>query len=102
MALVGDWTASEALRKLDPEDIVGLAETMLIGPDEVRVRIQKARPDAHLREIFREWPSLARELNNCTVARAVRLRLVESIAEVTGCDARMVAWILDSSSPRAR
>lgn len=100
MGLTGDLTMAEA-KGLGEELLTEIVATTQLSRQLVRRRLDSAPRNAWIRKIFvDEWPDLAGELANQTVASAKANDLVGMIAKVTKLDYRTVQFVLDQVSGR--
>jgi len=102
MGLVGDLTVTEV--RASGEDLLAqIAETTRLSRQVVRRRLDGAHGNARVRSVFvDEWPDLAGELADVTVAGARANGMADKIARVTGLDDRTVAFVLDRAPARTR
>lgn len=99
--MTGDLTVAEA-RGLGDELLAEIVETTRLSRQLVLRRLEGGQKNARIRSIFvDEWPDLAGELNQQTVASARVNDLAGMIAHVTNLGPRTVQLVLDQTSGRS-
>ncbi|WP_437713549.1 toll/interleukin-1 receptor domain-containing protein [Sorangium sp. So ce448] len=100
MGLIGDLTMKE-VRASGDDLLAQIAEATNLPHLVVRRRVNAAHSNAPVRSVFvDEWPDLAGELADVTVASARANGMADKIAHATGLDEPVVALVLDRAPAR--